>query len=872
MREWIWRAKALLGRRRMVAERAEELRFHFEMEVEAGIRQGLSADEARRRARLRTGGVTEALETTRENLGWSWLHGSAMDLRHAFRALTRKRAFGVVSVAVLATTIAVNTLVFCLLAGVVLRPLPYPSPERLVRLYDTTASTPKFPMSIGHYLDYRASARSLESLGLYTGRDMELTAGQGRSRRLTGVAITGEYFGVLGATPFLGRAFNDADLSRNIRHVILSYPLWRESFGSDRDIVGKVVRLDREPWTVIGVAPQGFQHVGGDYRSPVQGETVDIWVPLTLPQSEGTLRGAHFTNAVARIRKGFTADDARQELTVLAAAYAQRYPNFGDWGIRIESLLNEVTGRSRQLVWLLMAAGGLVLLVACANISGLSVARAIARRNELSLRSALGASRWQLIRVGLAENVLTGFAGASLGLFLAATGLPLVRLLLPADFPRAHEIHLTAIGGLFAFAVAMAAMVAAGLLSVHGEALQAHQRFTASHDSPRLRRILVAAEVALAGLLAAGTLFLLRSYQKIGERDHGFTSAGALTFQLSVPGPSRTKQGHRGRVYEAIRSDIAAINGVASAGASTNLPWSGYDENTSFEIVGQIAARNAEPNARYQAATAGYFEAAGMRLLMGRLFEFGRDGPGQHLTVIVNDALASRYFPQGNAVGALVNLWGEKRQIVGVIAGIKDSPADLGIKPAFWFPLGQVEFSSVFFVVRSSTMDPASLTAAVTAAVHAVDPELAVADVSTLERRTAAALAERRSALWLLQAFAGLALILAAAGVYGLLAYLVQQRRKELGIRVALGATRAGLWRMILADGVRIAAVGALCCVCMIPIGGFLMRAFLFNVTAFDPYTIIGAPAALLAVSVLASLGPARSATRSDPALTLRQD
>jgi predicted lysophospholipase L1 biosynthesis ABC-type transport system permease subunit len=261
-----------------------------------------------------------------------------------------------------------------------------------------------------------------------------------------------------------------------------------------------------------------------------------------------------------------------------------------------------------------------------------------------------------------------------------------------------------------------------------------------------------------------------------------------------------------------------------------------------------------------------------MRLVSGRLFDRTRDIKGQPYTVVINDALASRYFPKGDAIGAVVDLWGQKRQIVGVVAGIKDFPADLDTKPAFWFPLGQVDYRTVFYAVRSNSTDPATLTAAVTAAVHAVDPEVPLADIRTLERRTGGALASRRFALWLFQAFAALALVLSAAGVYGLLAYVVKQRRKELGIRAALGASRADLWTMILADGLKMAAAGALCCLLLIPLGGSLLQTFLYNVKAFDLITIAGAPAALLTVAFLASLGPARSATRSDPSMALRED
>ena len=342
-----------------------------------------------------------------------------------------------------------------------------------------------------------------------------------------------------------------------------------------------------------------------------------------------------------------------------------------------------------------------------------------------------------------------------------------------------------------------------------------------------------------------------------------------LTFQVTVPIDDEERLA---RVHTELRAAIERVPGVASVGASSNLPWSGYDENTSFGIVGTTPDAPEEANARFQRATPGYFESVGMRLLGGRLFDRARDGRGQPLAVIVNDALADRYFPGGNAVGAVLDLWGKPRQIVGVVKGIKDFPADLDTKPAFWFSLEQAETAAVFFAVRSSGVDPTSLTSAVTAAVGSVDPELAVADVRSLERRAAGALASRRFAMSLFEAFAVLALVLAAAGVYGLLAYVVQQRRKELGIRVALGASRSMLARMIVSDGLKMAATGALVCVILIPVGGRLLASFLYDVPAFDLITIAGAPALLMAAALLASVGPARSATRSDPAVVLRDD
>jgi predicted permease len=872
LRESFWRLKAMLRRDRWMAERTEEMQFHLDQEIEAGLRRGLSLIEAKRLARLRAGLVSEGIELTREAHGSRWMDGAAGDLRHAFRALTRNRAFGAVAILVLAASVAINTLIFFMLDGVVLRPLPYAAPEQLVRIYDSNPGAPKFPPSIGHFLDYRDHAKSLAGIALYTAQDMELSGVDNHPERLTGLAITSDYFATLGRAPLLGRSFNDGELRNGVRSVILSARIWRTRFQADPAIIGRSVRLNREPWTIIGIAPDGFQHVGGSYRSPLQGESVDVWTPLSVVGSDGMLRASHFCNAVARVAPGFTEAQARDDLNRLAAAYEVQYPRFGKWTARIEPLLGEVTGASRQVVWLLVAAGGLVLLIACANIAGLCVARAVARRKELALRQALGANRWQLLRVGLAENLLIGVAGAIAGLLLAGAGLPLLRELLPADFPRAHEIGLTPSSALFATAIALVTMLIAGLLPSMGQyTVQAETRVTAGRESRRQRTVLVIGEIALAGLLCAGALFLLRSYEQISARDHRFRPDHTLTFQIAAQGGGNI-DGYNGRLFEAIRERIAAIPGVTAVGATTNLPWSGYDENSNFDILGRSEAETQHMGARYQAAGPGYFEAVGMRLVGGRLFDPTRDALNQPLTLLVNDALAHRYFPKGDAVGAQVNVFGKQRQIVGVVTGVTDTPTDADIPPAYWVPFGQVGFNPVFFAVHTSGADPATLTAPVTAAVHAVDPDLPLADIRTLDSRATAAMASRRFALWLFQAFAVLALVLAAAGIYGLLTYVVRQRRKELSIRAALGASRGDLWRMVLMDGFKMAAAGAIGCLLLIPLCGSLLQSFLYNVKTFDPVTIAAAPVALLLVSVLATLGPARSATRSDPAMALRED
>ncbi|MBM3783396.1 MAG: FtsX-like permease family protein [Acidobacteria bacterium] len=533
MREFFWRLRAMFRRDGIGAE----LEHHLELETQAGIERGLEPAEARRQAVLRAGNLTGAQESLREARGVPLFDGLAADLRHAARSLRRSPSFAAVAVAALAAAVAINTLVFFLLDGILLRPLPYPDPARLIRVYEAGPRVTKWPLSIANYEEFRRSAKSLESMALYTGFDLELN-----KERIPGIAVTPEFFSILGATPFAGRFFERSEMTRSARPVVISHTIWRTHFHSDPAIAGRAIRMNRETWTIIGVAPPGFQHVGGEYRSPLQGDTVGLWIPLALDGSEMRRRASHFSNAVARLRPGYTAESARLELCAIASRIAKEDPRFSE-GLQANTapLLDEVAGRSKQVVFLLAVAGLIVMIIACANVAGLCVARAIARGREFDIRHALGAGRWQLLRAGLAENLVLGAAGAILGLLFATAVLPVLRTLLPADFPRLHEIRLTPLAAAFSVFAGLATALAAGLI-------------------PRVRRPtmharawLVGAEVALAVLLCAGGLLLGKSYELLGERDHGFTPNGVQSFQISFPGPEYRDSEKLSRVSRELR-------------------------------------------------------------------------------------------------------------------------------------------------------------------------------------------------------------------------------------------------------------------------------------------------------------------------------
>ncbi len=875
-REVIWRVLAVLRRRRLDGETREEMRFHLDMEVEAAMRRGLSRREAEREARLRAGSIPAALEQVRDERGLGWLDGSLADLRHAAIALRRQPGFAMVVCGALALAVAMNTLIFAVVDGVLLRPLPYPEPDRLVRVFDWSTRNPHWPPSIGNYLEYRRENRTLAAIGLYTREDMQLMHGD-RPERLVAVRVTDDFFPTLGVLPMLGHNFSRDDVRQSARVVILSYPVWSTRFHQDPRIVGKSIRLDREPWTVIGVMPSGFQHVGGSYRSPLQGDTVAIWRPLALDLPQQAVRFWHFTNAIARLKPGVTGQQASDDLNRIMQDLGRRFPDTNG-GVRADlvPLANEVTDSSRATVRMLTAAGGLVLLIACVNVAGLCVARALARRRELAIRQALGARSWRLVRAVLSENVITGSIGGGAGALLAGALIPVMRAMMPADFPRLHEVHLSAAAAAFALAAALAASIVAGLVPAlrqtrqdARDGLSEDNRASATRGTRRLRGVLVVVEVALACLLCVGTVLLMRSSMMLAARDHGFSADRVLTFSLSLPAGSYNKPEPVVRLFDELARRWKQLPGVRAVGLTSNLPWTGYDENTSFDLIGRPVPPGDSPQARFQAATPGFFTALRLHLIRGRLFD-ERDRLKSPPVVIVNEALARRFFDGANPTGQRLNIWGTTCEIAGVVADIRDNPAAANAEPAFWWPLAQQPFTNVR-VVMGTNADPLALVSPAAAVLRDLERELPMAEVRTMADVAAEALGERRFALWLFQAFSVLALALASFGIYGMLSYGVHQRRRELGVRMALGATRARVVWMIVSDASLLCAAGIVLGLATAPLATRALSAMLFGVAGGDIPSLVIAPLLIVVFALAASIAPAWHASRAEAVAALRE-
>ncbi|MGJ5815598.1 ADOP family duplicated permease [Paludibaculum fermentans] len=874
--EFFSKLRSLFGKANADRSLADEIEFHLQMETEAGLRRGLDPLEARRQARLKCGYEGVSSEAIRDQRLLGWLDGTFADLRQAVVALRRHRGFTAIALAALALSVGLNTLIFTMLDGVLLRPLPYPHPDRLVRVFESTPRNPKWPVSIGNFFDIRRLNKSFDAVALYTGDDLQLMHGE-VPERLRSMRVSHDFFTTVGILPAMGRSFEPADSKvEKARVVILGNRLWKTRFQADPAIVGKTIRLNREAWTVVGVLPPGFQHVGGSYRSPLQGETVDLWWPLPVgPES----RGSHFTNFIGRLKPGVSLEQARQDVHGIAKELTRILPGPNrDLILRIEPLTSELVGQSRETVWLLTAAGGLVLLIACANVAGLCIARSLARRKEIAVCRALGAGTWRLVRSVLCENLVLGLAGGALGLALAALLSPGWRALIPADFPRVHEVQLTWTAGLFALACALLTSSLAGLAPALRQSrvdpaaslTQESRGASAGRDAHRLRAVLVAGEVAFATVLCVSAALLVQSSLRLRARDNGFDPAGVLTFQLELPRAGYEKPEQAARLYEQVAARWRSLPGVQAAALATNIPWTGYDENSGFSIPG-VAERPDDPTqARYQMASPGYFEALHIPLRAGRYFE-QRDNTAGPLVVIVNEALVRRYMPGLDPVGRTLSIWGKPRQLVGVVADNFDRPADLKAEPGFWMPLAQVPMGEVNAVLRTAG-DPMSLLAPAVTALHEIDRELPVAEPRAMTTITRAALAERNLANWLLQAFALLALMLAVFGIYGLLAYVVEQRHREFGIRVAMGATRRDILWLVLKGGLAQALAGGVVGALLAPLAARSMASLLYGVKFGDPVPLLWALAFVICAALLASFTPALGAARADPSIALRNE
>jgi predicted permease len=879
-----FRSRALIHRKQVEDELDEELRFHFDHQVEKYRRSGMSEQEAKRQARLAFGGQEQVKEDCREARGTSFVELTVDDAKYALRQLWANPTFALVMIVTLALSIGANSAIFSVINGVLLKRLPYAQPERLVRIFLSSSSFPKFALNPWDFLDFRARNHSFESMAAFTRGDVQLS-GEGEPVLLNGFGITSGYFRVLGLHPQLGREFDfQAEIPGNGLQVILSNRLWRSRFGADPNIVGRKVTLNMQPFTVIGVMAAGTEHPGNVYHSLAYGDSVDVWWPFSFAGNSNQ-RGSHFIEGIARLKPGVSLDQAAGEMNAIMAQIGREHSATGtEWRVLLNPLYSEVVGNTRRMLLVLLGAVGIVLLIACANTANLLLARASARQREIAVRLAMGAPRLRVVRQLLTESLIISLTGGVLGLALAFAGVRALVALLPADFPRAHDIHVS--GPVLGFTLLISVLT--GILFGMAPAMQASRTdpkqglqqnartTTASRYQNRLRSALVIAEVSLACVLLIGAGLMLRTFLNLLHLDPGFHEDHVLTATLSLPRAQYKTAEQTAQFYERLVAEVVQLPGVQSAGAGSDLPWTGYDENSSFNIEGKRPAPHQDFHARYHMATPGYFSAMGIPLVQGRFFTAG-DRHGAPRVIVINRAMAQTYWPGEDVIGKRITFEDDPKKdddwmrIVGVVGDVKDQPNSSAAEPAFWWPEDQGAQRDMSIAVRTQS-DPRQATDSLRDAVHRLDPELAVADVKLMNQVADASVSTPRFTFVLIGLFAGLAILLAGIGAYGVIAYTVSQRSSEFGLRVALGAQRGDLLRMVLAQGARLAVPGIIIGLLLAVTLGRLTQSLLYQVRPSDPLILVTVGLFVLIVSLLASYVPARRAASADPMLTLRAE
>jgi predicted permease len=807
------------------------------------------------------------------------------DFRYANRTLGRTPGFIVVMVLTLALSIGANSAIFSVIEGVLLRPLPYAQPDRIVRIFFNSDSYPKFPLNPFDLRDIRARNRTFDSVAGIVRADTQLS-GAGEPVMLHAFRVTAGYFRVLGFSPARGREFTTADeVPAASRLAILSDRVWRTRFQSDPGIVGRTIMLNAQSHTVVGVMPPGVQHPGNDYHAIADGDTVDLWLPFPY-EGDPTRRGSHFMEGIGRMKPGVSPQQANADLSAIIHQLTSEHVTGEGWRVFLVPLYRELVGRTERMLLVLLAAVGLLLLIACVNAANLLLARSSARVREIAVRSALGAARSRIIRQLLTESLVISFAGGALGTLLAVGGVRALVAFLPAGFPRASEIHLDPWVFLFTLAVSVVTGLLFGLvpaLTASRADLQQSLReggrsSTGSSRQLRLRNILVVGETGLACVLLIAAGLILHSFVNLLRSDPGFRPQQVLTAGISLPYENYKTAPQSRRFYSQLIANLAALPGVQSVGVGSDLPWTGYDENAGgFTVEGRSAEYNDKTTARYHVASVDYFRSLGIPLLNGRFFTDHdlKDSPS---VIVVNDSMAKHYWPGEDAIGKRISFSDKPTEkdwfrIVGVVGDVKDQPANTAAKAAFWWPLEQMPFDNTdMSVAIRSNSDPALLATQLRLALRQLDPGIALADLRSMKQIADASVSSQRFTLFLIGLFAALALVLATIGMYGVVSYSVSQRMPEFGMRIALGAGPWDLQRLIVGQGLTLsiagAAIGLLCAAAL----GRLLASLLYGVSALDPITFATVAVLALATTTLACYFPASRATKADPMSSLRSE
>ena len=880
----------LLRRRQFDADLDEEMHLHRELRMQDEIGRGLSPEEAHYAARRRFGNELMLREDSRNMWGWNWLENLFQDVRYGLRMLARNPGFTVVAMVTLALGIGANTAIFSVINGLFLHPPGVVHPERVValRVRYTKLGLNNIVVSAPDYAQVRNSKRIFASAALEDTADFNYAAREW-PERLQGAVVSWEWFDVFGAKPLLGRVFTPEEDQPKANHeVVLAYTAWQRWFGGDKSVVGRTIQLNEQPYRVIGV-------MGPEFHWP--NPQIDLWAPVGLAPAEfapdNTFNEGYF--AVARLQPGVSLAQASAYVDLLSRRVIDNpvstYAKDSQWSMFLMPLTEFVFGDLRTPVLILAVAVAFVLLIACANIAGLLLAKAAGRSKELAVRAALGASRGRLIVQTLSENTVLGLGGVLAGLLIAYLGTCALLRAAPPSLTTGVSFSVDGYVLLFTASLGLLAVLITGSVPAwhlarvdpHDALHESGRSSTGSRERQQFRSLLVAGELALGLVLLAGTGLLLRSLARIAEVSPGFQPHGVVTAGLSLPAQRYNSPEKQLAFFRGVLDNLSRQPGVNSAGAGFPLPFAGGNASASFRIEDRpVGPGDPGPHGDVRYVTPGYFTALGIPLLEGRIFT-DDDRRGSQAVAVIDENLAREYWPKEDPIGKRIqrNSRDPWSIIVGVVRHIRfnqlagEESSSMGSqtssKGVYYFPIYQAEAPYSFLIARSRGNSEV-LAAAIRQAVHDTDPSQPVSDMKSMDARIAESLGTQRFAANLVAVFAALAIVLAAVGFYGLISYNVARRTNEIGIRMAMGAARSDVLRMVLRQGAKLALVGA---VAGIIVGMILMRAMqsvLYGVSAVDPVSFAGAAVLLMLAALLACYLPARRATKVDPMVALRYE
>ena len=881
MRWWHW----ILRRREEDRELEEELRFHLSEEARLRTDRGEPAEQARRAARRDFGNLTLAREVTREMWGWSAVERAWRDLRIAARMLARNRGFSALAVGVLALGIGATSAMFTVVRAVLLRPLPFPDSRRLAMVWEINPYERPNVVQTQNFLDWRQRNRSFEDIAAIYQISTNLVV-EGEAIQMPGLRVTAGFFGILGTPPMLGRGIRaEDDVPGAAPVAVLSYGLWERTFGGRADAVGRRLMVDGHPTEVIGVMPSGFAFP----TSP----RVSLYVPMQINPAHAPADGRNYS-AVARLRPGVSLAQARDEMKAIAAETARERPKMNArWSATVTPLLEQTVKESRTTLWVLLGAVSFVPLIACANVSNLLLMRAAARRREMTVRLALGAGRWRLLHQLLAESLLLSALGGCAGFVLAWWGVPALLHTLPADFPLPRMAEIAVDPAILSFTIALA--IACGIVFGAAPALQASRGDLqeglrqggrhASESNRRLRNGLVVAEVSLAMLLVIGAGLMLRSFLLLAATDPGFRPERLLTAQMVLYPQFKTFDellSRRAALVHEMLERIRTLPQVSAASSIHVLPMTGMNSGTDYYRADRPAPPPGSPaGGAVSIVSDDYFRTMGTPILEGREFN-ARDAAGAPLVAILNETAARMGFPGEDPIGKRVHVdWGPATttagfggnivEIVGLAADIRHDSLDSKPEPCLFMPQAQQPSGYVSLVIRTKA-DPRTLMAAVREQIRAVSPGQGVAGIVPMQQVMADSIARPRLEAAVLAIFGLLSLALACVGIYAVISYSVEQRAREMGIRLALGAAPSGIRGMVIREGLLLAGAGiAIGLAAALGLTRYL-ASLLYTVRPTDPAVYAAVSAVLACAAAAGCYFPARRATRVDPAVVLREE